>query len=113
MIKRDILNEDLVVIIDYNDYAKRSVKALSMQDYEGIVKILDIVKTAYNNMKLLSTKPKPADMIMKNVPFNYSGRYCECILKNLFGADYKGNIVYPTSIEEIRIVNDRGCFSIL
>lgn len=39
MIKRDILNEDLVVIIDYNGYAKRSVKALSIQDYEGIVKI--------------------------------------------------------------------------
>ena len=25
MIKRDILNEDLVVIIDYNGYAKRSI----------------------------------------------------------------------------------------
>ena len=111
MIKRDILNEDLVVIIDYNGYAKRSVTTPSMQDYEGIVKILDIVKSAYNNMKPTSTKP--ADVIMKNVPFNYSGRYCECVLKNLFGADDKGNVIYPTSIEEIKIVNDRGCFSIV
>ena len=111
MIKRDILNEDLVVIIDYNDYAKRSVTTQSMQDYEGIVRILDIVKDVY--AKKTFTDTKPADIIMKYVPDNYSGRYCECVLKNLFGTDDKGNIVYPTSIEEIRIVNDRGCFSIV
>lgn len=38
MIKRDILNEDLVVIIDYNGYGKRNVTTLSMQDYEGVIK---------------------------------------------------------------------------
>lgn len=111
MIRRDILNEDLVVIIDYNGYAKRSVTTPSMQDYEGIVKILDIVKEVY--AKKTFTGTKPADIIMKNVPDNYSGRYCECVLTNLFGADDKGNVIYPTSIEEIKIVNDRGCFSIV
>ena len=111
MIKRDILNEDLVVIIDYNGYAERSVTTPSMQDYEGIVRILDIVKEVYAKKTFTSTKP--ADIIMKNVPDNYSGRYCECVLTNLFGVNNNGDIIYPTSIEEIRIVNDRGCFSIV
>ena len=57
MIKRDILNEDLVVIIDYNGYAKRSVTTPSMQDYEGIVKILDIVKEVYAKKTFTGTKP--------------------------------------------------------
>lgn len=111
MIKRDILNEDLMVIIDHNGYAKRSVTTPSMQDYDGIVRILDIVKEVY--AKKTFTGTKPADIIMKNVPDNYSDRYCECVLKNLFGADNKGNVAYPNSIEEIKIVNDHGCFSII
>lgn len=106
MIKKDCLNEDLVVIIDCNGYGKRLVTTLSMQDYFWIIKILEIVMNVYKYNH-------PVDCIYKSVPENTTEQYMRCVLKNIFGEDAKGNILYPNSIEELRIVNDKGCFRIV
>lgn len=106
MIKKDILNEDLVVIVDCNGYGERVVTTLSMQDYVWIVKILEIVMNVYKYNR-------PVDYIYKSVPENITEQYMRCVLKNIFGTDDKGNIIYPSSIEELRIVNDKGCFRIV
>ena len=106
MIKKDCLNEDLVIIGDCNGYGKRIVTTLSMQDYFWIIKILEIVMTVYKYNHTV-------DCIYKSVPENTTERYMRCVLKNIFGEDAKGNILYPNSIEELRIVNDKGCFRIV
>ena len=106
MIKRDCLNEDLVVIIDCNGYAERIVKTLSMQSYVWIVKILEIVINTYYH-------DRPVDLIYECVPENITEEYMRCVIKDLFGTDDKGDIIYPSSIEELRIVNDKGCFRIV
>ena len=106
MIMKDCLNEDLVVIVDCNGYGERIVTTLSMQDYFWIIKILEIVMTVYKYNR-------PVDCIYKSIPENITEQYMRCVLKNIFGEDSKGNILYPNSIEELRIVNDKGCFRIV
>lgn len=106
MVKKDCLNEDLVVIVDCNGYGERIVTTLSMQDYFWIIKILEIVMNVYKYNR-------PVDCIYKSIPENTTEQYMRCVLKNIFGEDAKGNILYPNSIEELRIVNDKGCFRIV
>lgn len=105
MLKRTRLNEDLIIVIDYNGNTYRTVKTLSMQDYKYVVDVLEAVRYVYG-------EDKPPMCIYNHIPNNISERYVDCVLANLFSRDENGDIIYPSSIEDMRIVSDLGCFSI-
>lgn len=106
MLRKDILCEDIIIIVDYNGNIKRAVKTFNMQHYAFIVDLLESLLGKYNN-------DEPLSWIYNELSENLSKEYINSILSELFGVDDNDNINYPDSIEEIKIVSDLGCFNVI